>query len=154
MLAYTSYMSLFAPIMYFLILYMSIFVSVCVDSYLFVPILMNVQPYISLPSLSCWPPVLVPLLWVRNGGTCPHRSTPPSFRSLMCALFIIIYLFIFILLECACRLVCCERPNGGNALVANKHLSHLHLCFVSWPGCERANWANALNPIHLSHQHL
>ena len=41
----------------------------------------------------------------------------------------------------------CSRP-------CRKHLSHLHLCFVFWPGSERASWVNALNPIHLSHQHV
>jgi len=77
------------------------------------------------------------------------RSTPPSFRSLMWAPFIIIYCFIFA--ECACRLVGCERANGGNALVASTSLTYIcALCL----GCERTNRVSAPVAIHLSHPHL
>ena len=82
---YASYMNIFAHIMsslifilntYITLVYVYVWLCVCADSFISVPILMNVQPYISLPSLSCGPLVIVP------------RSTPPSYRSSMCAPFI------------------------------------------------------------------
>ena len=118
---------------------MSMFVSVCVDSYISVPILMNVQPYISLPSLCCCPPCastfIVSARW--------RYTLPSQYTSLFPVLDVCLlhyYLLFLFFVECACRLVGCERANWAHALVANTSLTYICVLCL---GCERANRVNA-----------